>query len=355
MLDGAGEPEDRRADQGDGVEPEDARRLRGAQDRRLLLELHGRGARSRRRGSRRSGPALDRIAAISDRRALARELGGTLRADVDIFNNTNLHTGNLFGLWVAQDLDDPRQYSPFLVQGGLGMPDREYYLDPSPRMTDIRAKYQAHIAAVLKLARCADAEAKARADLRPRAPHRAGRTGAATESQDVIKGNNHWTRQDLDKSAPGLDWAAFLTAAGLAGSARLRGLAAERGDGNLGARRPTSRSRPGRTTSPSAPRRGRRLSAEAAFVDESFAFYGKVLTGHAEAARPLEARRRLHQRRAGRGGRQALRPRGIFRPRRRRGPKRWCATSSRPSASASTGSTGCPRRRRPARRRSWPR
>ena len=48
----------------------------------------------------------------------------------------NFDTDNLFGLWVAQDLDDPTRYSPFLLQGGLGMPDRDYYLDPSPRMAD---------------------------------------------------------------------------------------------------------------------------------------------------------------------------------------------------------------------------
>ena len=74
-------------------------------------------------------PTLDSIAAIRDRHGLARFLGSTLRADVDALNNTNFYTENLFGLWVAQDLDDPSQYSPFLLQGGLGMPDRSYYLD----------------------------------------------------------------------------------------------------------------------------------------------------------------------------------------------------------------------------------
>src|SRR6185437_10832637 len=76
-------------------------------------------------------PALDSIASIKDRTGLARYLGTTLRADVDIFNATNLYTSNLLGLWVAQDLDDPSHYSPFLVQGGLEMPDRSYYLDSS--------------------------------------------------------------------------------------------------------------------------------------------------------------------------------------------------------------------------------
>ena len=70
-------------------------------------------------------------------------LGSTLRADVDVLNTTNFYTENLFGLWVAQDLDDPTHYSPFLLQGGLGMPDRSYYVDSSSAMATIRGKYQA--------------------------------------------------------------------------------------------------------------------------------------------------------------------------------------------------------------------
>jgi len=106
-------------------------------------------------------PALARIAAIGDKTALARELGGELRADVDILNSTNLHTDRLFGLWVAQDLDQPARYAPFLLQGGLGLPDRDYYLDASTKMAAIREAYLAHVAKVLSLAGFADAPAMA--------------------------------------------------------------------------------------------------------------------------------------------------------------------------------------------------
>src|SRR5437868_147998 len=99
-------------------------------------------------------PALRSIDAVKDRAGLARSLGATLRADVDVLNATNLYTGNLLGLWVAQDLDDPARYLPFLLQGGLGMPDRE-------NMAGLRAKYQAHIAAVLALAHLPDAHGTA--------------------------------------------------------------------------------------------------------------------------------------------------------------------------------------------------
>src|SRR5207245_9992380 len=131
-----------------------------------------------------------------------------------VFNATRLFTDNLFGLWVAQDLDEPSKYAPFLLQGGLAMPDREYYLNPSERMAEVRAKYTPYVAAMLKLARIPDADAKAAriVDLERQI---AMVHSSRTETSDVEKGNNHWSRKDLDDTAPGIDWAAFLGAAGL--------------------------------------------------------------------------------------------------------------------------------------------
>jgi predicted metalloendopeptidase len=159
-------------------------------------------------------PTLDSIAAINDRAALSRYLGTTLRADVDIFNATSLYTPNLLGLWVAQDLDDPSHYSPFLVQGGLEMPDRSYYLDSSSAIAAVRAKYQPHVAAMLRLAGVPDPEAKAEAVVGLET--KMARAHMSREaSEDIEKGNNHWVRADFAAKAPGLDWDAFFGAAGL--------------------------------------------------------------------------------------------------------------------------------------------
>jgi predicted metalloendopeptidase len=159
-------------------------------------------------------PALDSIAAIADRKALSRYLGTTLRADVDLFNATNLYTPNLLGLWVAQDLDDPSHYSPFLVQGGLEMPDRSYYLDSSSAVAEVRKAYQPHVAAMLKLAGLAEPEVTAAAIVALET--RMAQVHLSREAnEDVEKGNNHWTRADLAAQAPGLDWDGFLGAAGL--------------------------------------------------------------------------------------------------------------------------------------------
>jgi predicted metalloendopeptidase len=222
-------------------------------------------------------PSFDTIAAIRDAPGLSRFLGSTLRADVDVLNNTNLSTANLFGLWVAQDLDDPSRYSPFLLQGGLGMPDRDYYIDPSPPMVEIRTKYQSHIGAVLNLAGLADSEAKAARifDLERRI---ALAHTARADSEDVRKGNNHWARGEFATRAPGLDWTAFFAGAGLEGQngfvvwqpGAVTGISALVRDQPLDAWKDYLTFRAVERASGLLP---------SAFVNEQFAFYGKVLNG----------------------------------------------------------------------------
>ena len=159
-------------------------------------------------------PRLARIAAISDKRGLAAEFGRELRADVDALNSTNFDTDHLFGLWVEQDLNDPSRYAPYLLQGGLGMPDRDYYLSTSPKMEAIRKAYRAHIAKVLSLAGHKSAEAEA-ARIYALEEKIAKVHAPRAESEDVLKANNPWARADFARKAPGLDWNAFFAAAGL--------------------------------------------------------------------------------------------------------------------------------------------
>jgi predicted metalloendopeptidase len=161
---------------------------------------------------------LARIAAIDGPKALSAYLGSTVRVDVDMLNNSNFNsTPNLLGLWIAADLDQPTRYAPFVVQGGLSLPNRDYYLQDSARMKDIRAKFQAHAAKVLTLAGVKDAQAKAASILALETA--IARAHAPTvDIEDPVKGNNHWRRADFAAKAPGLDWTTFLAAAGLPAS-----------------------------------------------------------------------------------------------------------------------------------------
>jgi putative endopeptidase len=159
-------------------------------------------------------PHLDAIAAIRDKRELARALGETLRADVDALNNTNFHTSNLFGLWVAPGFNDSEHYTAYLLQGGLQLPDREYYLADNEHMRTIRTQYQAHISTMLKLAGFTDPDARAARIVElERAIAQAHRTLA--DNQDIHKANNTWLQADFAIKAPGLDWTEYFRAAGL--------------------------------------------------------------------------------------------------------------------------------------------
>ncbi|HEV8113171.1 MAG TPA: M13 family metallopeptidase [Planctomycetota bacterium] len=158
-------------------------------------------------------PELDAIAALQDKPSLARALGRTLRADVDLLNATVWHTDRLFGLWVSQHLQKPDN-APYLVQGGLSLPDRDFYLEAG-RMADIRAQFEAHVAKVLELAHIPDSTAKAKRILAlETAIARVHATGEDTN--DVKKGANFWSRADFDSKAPGMDWAAYFDGASLA-------------------------------------------------------------------------------------------------------------------------------------------
>ena len=158
-------------------------------------------------------PQLDLFAAIQDRSALARAIGGRLRADVDPLNNTNFETRNLFGIWVTQGLEDPSHSFPYVLQGGLGMPDRDYYLSPSPHMTELRKQYLAHVEAMLNLAGFTDPANRA-ARIFALETEMAKVHATRVESEDVHSAVT-WKRSDLSAKAPGLDWTALLQAAGL--------------------------------------------------------------------------------------------------------------------------------------------
>lgn len=154
------------------------------------------------------------IAAIKDKKQLTRVLGASLRVDVDPLNATNFFTENLFGLWIAQGFTDPTHNTPYLLQGGLGLPDRAYYLDQNARMAELRSKYQAHIAATFKLAGIDRAEERA-ARVFALETRIAETHGTREDSADVLKANNNWTAADFARNAPGMDWKLFLQSAGL--------------------------------------------------------------------------------------------------------------------------------------------
>ena len=162
---------------------------------------------------------LDSIKHISDRQALARVIGSTLRADVDPLNATNFDTEHLFGVFVSQALDDPSHNVPYLLQGGLGMPDRDYYLSSAADMVKLRQAYQAYVASTLKLGGIRRRGAARRARGRARDEDGAHPRDARGLGRRAPSGP--WTRVEFATRAPGVDWNVLFKAAGLDTASRI--------------------------------------------------------------------------------------------------------------------------------------
>jgi predicted metalloendopeptidase len=155
---------------------------------------------------------MARIAAITDNTSLSAYLGTTLNSEVE---GLTANADHVFGIWINQGFEDSDHNLPHIWQGGLGMPARDDYLDPSPKMAELRNHYQAHIQAVLKLTGDADSENEA-AQILSLEIRIAQAFAPDSDAADVFKQNNPWKRADFDAKAPGIDWGAYFQSAGLA-------------------------------------------------------------------------------------------------------------------------------------------
>ena len=150
---------------------------------------------------------LDEVSAVADRRALSALLGRELRTD----DGTNMKTDGILGVWVHQGFDEADRYLPHFVQGGLGLADRDAYLDPSKN--DELLRYRTHVAHILALAGFADPDGANYVLAIETAIAKAHASRADTD--DPVKANNRWSRRDFATKAPGLDWGAYFKGAGL--------------------------------------------------------------------------------------------------------------------------------------------
>ncbi len=144
-------------------------------------------------------PSLDAVRAAGTREALAALMG---RANKDF-------EGSLFGVYIQPDSKDPTHYVITISQAGLGMPDRDYYLEKS--FAAKKAAYQAYIAKMLTLEGWPDADKNAAAIVALETKI-AEASWSRVEDRDVVKTYNPMALGDLIAMAPGFDWGGFLKA-----------------------------------------------------------------------------------------------------------------------------------------------
>ncbi|WP_229425327.1 MULTISPECIES: M13 family metallopeptidase [unclassified Massilia] len=120
-----------------------------------------------------------------------------------------------YGIRVGQDARASTKYATYIGQGGLGMPDRDYYLKlDDKRMAETRAKYEAHVAQILGLAGVKDAGAQAKAIVEFET-ELAKVQWTKVENRDPVKRYNKMSVAELGALTPGYDWNAALAAAGV--------------------------------------------------------------------------------------------------------------------------------------------
>jgi putative endopeptidase len=150
-------------------------------------------------------PELKRIEQVHDARTLIRELA-------------HLHTvgvGAAFNTGSEVDMKDSAHMIAGLGQGGLGLPERDYYFRDDARTKDIRAEYEKHVARTLELLgekpKAAAADAKAVLKIETEL---AGASMTNVELRDPQKIYHHMTLEELKKLAPGLGWDGYLASLG---------------------------------------------------------------------------------------------------------------------------------------------
>ncbi|MEX6202681.1 M13 family metallopeptidase [Providencia hangzhouensis] len=144
-----------------------------------------------------------------------------IKSDLDAIKKAKSHSDisqlmtqpdykSLISYWVDLDAKAPDTYVLYIGQGGLGLPNRTYYLDNTPQMEDIRKSYIAYIATMLELAGEKDVTQKAQKifDLEKAI---ATVHWSPEARRDTIKNYHAMTLAEMKNHTQGFDWDSFIT------------------------------------------------------------------------------------------------------------------------------------------------
>lgn len=120
-----------------------------------------------------------------------------------------------FGMGAVPDFDDPDLNVAFMVQGGLGMPDRDYYVSDDEKKRELLAEYEKHVARMFELlGDDAEAAAAGARDVLEIETRLAEVSRPRTEMRDLEKLYNRIEREGLQQLAPTIQWAYYFDAVG---------------------------------------------------------------------------------------------------------------------------------------------
>ncbi|MBT9473480.1 MAG: M13-type metalloendopeptidase [Pseudomonadota bacterium] len=151
---------------------------------------------------------LAAVRAVKTREEMAGLMGASMRK----------FGGSFFGAYVHDDAKDPEKYTAYLAQGGLGLPDRDYYLEE--RFKAQKAAYEAYVAKMLTLAGWEKPAENAKAIVALETEI-AKVSWTRAEQRDDDKTYNPFEIAQLEQYAPGFAWKQYLAGANLAKATRV--------------------------------------------------------------------------------------------------------------------------------------
>jgi predicted metalloendopeptidase len=187
-----------------------------------------------------------------------------------------------FDFGIHQDAKDATKYVADIGQGGLGLPDRDYYLkQDDKRLAEAKAKYQQHIEKMLTLAGHKDAAKKA-AQILALETELAKVQWSRVELRDPVKAYNKFPFGKLNQLAKGFDWKLYLDSTGLTGKTDYLIISQPsyiKGMASVVQKQPLDT---WKAYFEWQVLRSNASNLSKAFVDENFAFYGTTLNGVTE-------------------------------------------------------------------------
>jgi putative endopeptidase len=150
-------------------------------------------------------PLLKEIAAIQNPKSLMQVVGKQSQYSIPA----------LFGGAVVPDFKNPDQNLAYFTQGGIGLPDRDYYLKEDEKSVQTRADYKAHMTRMFQLLGESEADAKLHTEQVVAFETDLARVSRPrVELRDPVKTYNKLDIGGLKALTPGLDWDAYLAATG---------------------------------------------------------------------------------------------------------------------------------------------
>ena len=152
-------------------------------------------------------PAWKKIAALNDAHQIA-----ALMSDLENHGTPD----GFFEFGVGQDDKDSSKQIAELYQGGISLPDRDYYLNPSAHFETIRKEYVAHVTKMFTLAGDTPEEsAKEAAAVMQIETAMAKASLSRTDLRDPQKRYHIYTLVQLDQLAPNFDWTTYFWQSGI--------------------------------------------------------------------------------------------------------------------------------------------